>query len=457
MTSVFIPVANAIAANLVAPNPPKEYSSAPPKSEKYTRTYFQYNFGTPEKAFLSEPIFELTKTKANIKKKIKDGKVTWKLNLTLRDQSDVNGCMQLDLGVRNAVFKYKGQFKQFSFTVENPGNLNGTFFYSRTPEGQIIDGTNPIMSFKFDDKTLFKKLIFVFDESGAPIMDPTTGLPRYTEEAVDYKLLENMSFECGLTFSVRDLYQTGGAMPLPQLFARTCWILSPPSQRGEVDSKQSTVLKSFLQGANSEELTTLMAVIDKLKLGQASSLLESLKGGQAASGQGYPQLPAPSAGGSYAPPVNGSFAPPAGQLALPAPSAGGSYAPQGSGSYAPPASGQGYPQLPAPGSAPQQQQKSPTIDLTAYMNPQQMSAQGPPSAGGSYAPQAGHPSPQGYPQQMTGQAPQAYPQQMTGQAYPQQMSGQAAPQGYPQQMGVDINQYLQAGMAGQPQVSVARI
>lgn len=383
MTSTYIRVAEAKAENLVAPNPPKDYTLPPPKTEKYTRTYFQYNFGTPEKAFLSEPIFELTKTKANIKKTEKDGKFIWKLNLTLRDEDDIRGCAQLDKGIGQCVFKYKGQFKQYTFNPENPGGLRGTFFYSRTPEGEIIDGTAPIMSLKFDDKSIFHKLNFMFDENGAAIVDQTTGLPKYTEEPVDYKKLENMSFECGLTFSLRDLYQSGGTMPSPQLFVRTCWILSAPSQRGAVDSKQSSVLRNFLQGASAEDLTTLMAVVDQLKSGQGASLLETLKtGGGTGVPQGLPGLPPPQETAGDARPAQPSSYP---QLP-PAPSVGGQ---KSSGS------------------------PTPTIDLTTYMNPQQQQPQAPqPSQ--PYPPQ----TPQGYPQQYPADFTQYLQSGMVGQPQP---------------------------------------
>ena len=381
MSSLFIPVQQAVATNLVAPNPPKEPQKLPPGASAYTRTYFQYNYGTAEKPFLSDPLFELQKTKASIKKKVKDGKVTWKLNLILRDENDINGCKQLDVGVRNAVAKYKGQFKQFSFTVENPGNLNGVFFYSRTPEGQIIEGTSPMMSFKMDpDKTTFAKLIPHFDASGALVIDQVTGQPKYSEELLDYKTLENTSFECGLVFCLRDLYHTGSAMPLPQLFVRTCWILSNPSQKGSVDFKQSSVLANFLKDAKPEDLDTLAALIDKLKADKGS-LLET-----AGSKPGQLALPAPpSTSASQSPPAPSQGYP----QGPPAPSQGypQSYPPQSN-----PAASQGYPQSYPPQTPPQArpvqvpglpqqgsgapsvaQAPGPSIDLTAYMNPPQAS------------------------------------------------------------------------------------
>lgn len=344
MTSIFIPVANVVAENLQAPNPPKEYTLPPPKTEKYTRTYLQYNYGTPEHPRLSDPLFELTKTVANVKKKVKDNKTEWKLNLRIRSQEDLRGCNQLDMGVRRIVFKYKGKYKVNSFTVENPGELRGTFFYARDDSGNIIEGTDPHMSFKMDDKTAFKKMNFEFTPDGQIVIDSATGLAKYTEEMIDYKSLENKSFDCGLVFCLRDLYHSNG-MPLPQLFVRTCWILSPPSERGSVDSKQSAVLKDFLQGANAEQLNTLMTMINELKTGQASSLLESIKSGADSSSQGtLPSLPAP--------PTNNQ------------PSVG----PQSSQQNQVPTVS--YPSLPH---APQTSSPSPMIDLSTYMNASQSS------------------------------------------------------------------------------------
>lgn len=396
MTSIFIPVANAKADDLQAPNPPKEYQLPPPKTEKYTRTYLQYNYN----GRLSDPLFELSKTVANVKKKVKENKTEWKLNLRLRNQEDIRGCAQLDMGIRQIVFKYKGKYKVNSFTVENPGELRGIFFYSRDDSGNIIEGTDPQMSFKMDDKTAFKKMNFEFGPDGQVVIDPETNLPKYTEEIIDYKTLENKSFECGLVFCLRDLYHSNG-MPVPQLFVRTCWVLSPPTERGAVDSKQSAVLKDFLQSATSEQLNTLMSMIDQLKSGRVPSLFDSLKSG---------------AGSSSAP--QGGLPAPAGVPALPTP-------PTGSQSSSSTSSASQQKQMPSGGHhAPQASSPTkppaPTIDLSAYLNPGQSSAA------------------QSYPQM-----PQGFPQ-----------GYQQMPPGYSPEL---FNQYLQSGAVGQPQGSVARI
>lgn len=389
MTSIFIPVANANADDLQAPNPPKEYQLPPPKTEKYTRTYFQYNYN----GRLSDPLFELSKTVANVKKKVKENKTEWKLNLRLRSQEDIRGCAQLDMGVRQAVFKYKGKYKVNSFTVENPGELRGIFFYSRDDSGNIIEGTDPQMSFKMDDKTAFKKMNFEFGPDGQVVIDPATNLPKYTEEIIDYKTLENKSFECGLVFCLRDLYHSNG-MPVPQLFVRTCWVLSPPTERGAVDSKQSAVLKDFLQSATSEQLNTLMSMIGQLKSGQAPSLLESLKSGSSSAPRGG--LPTPPTGSqSSSSTSSASQQKQTPTVSYPQTPSGGHHASQASSSTKSPA---------------------PTIDLSAYMNPGQSSAA------------------QSYPQM-----PQGFPQM---------------PPGYSPEL---FNQYLQSGAGGQPQGSVARI
>lgn len=384
----FIHVSQAKAEFLQAPNPPKDYKLPPPKKVEYSRLYFQYAYQTPQGSRLSDPLFELSKTTATIKKKAnEDGRLDWKCNVRISNPGDIQGCNQLDIGVRHAVFKYKGKYKLNSFTVDNPGELRGIFFYPRDDTGTIIEGTNPLMSLKMDDKTSFKKMNFEFDESGQVIVDSETNLPKYTEEQIDYKTLENKSFECGIVFSVRDMYHNNG-LPTPQLFVRTCWVLSAPTERGAVDSKQSSVLKDFLSSASSEQLNTLMAVVGQLKSGQASSLLESIASTPT---QGLPGLPTPPA--------------------------------------AQPSTTTSYPQLPPPGSTSAQpapgspQQHAPSIDLTAFMTPQQQAPASTPS----------------YPQQM----PPGYPQQM--------------PSGYPQQFPTEYNQYLQSGMAGQPQVSATRL
>src|SRR5665648_488855 len=221
--STFIPLSACNGANLSAPNPPKEYKTQPPKTEKYTRTYFQYNYGTVERPTIAEPLFELQIASGIVKR---NPKGAWKLNLRVKNEADRAGAQQLDWGVKQCVFKWKGKFGCYNFTVENPGDLRGSMFFGRTEDGEVIQGSDPIMSLKMDDKTRFKELRV----NGT---DPATGQVRYAEIPIDYKMLEGKSIECGVVFCARDLYHAQGTT-LPQFFTRSCLIFGV-SDKGAVE------------------------------------------------------------------------------------------------------------------------------------------------------------------------------------------------------------------------------
>jgi len=271
MTTTFIPVSRAEASKLVAPNPPKKTKGK--SGVEYTRTYFQYNYGTAGQARTAQPFFELKKVSASLKKTVsEEGRVQWKLNFQVEDPEDLAGLAELDMGIRQTVFKYKGQFKQFSFSVENPGDLRGCYFLPRTEAGDLIDGSSPIMSLKVDGESFFKRLIPHYDNAGNLMVD-ANGHPKFEERAVDYKILENTRFECGIIFKLRDLYYGGNGMPLPQLFVGTCWILSEPTQKGSIDYAQSSVIQDFLSSRTPEELDALSSKITNMKIEQNENVL----------------------------------------------------------------------------------------------------------------------------------------------------------------------------------------
>lgn len=285
MSTNVIPVSQAQANHLFTPNPPKETQSK--SGIKYTRTYFQYNYGTQEQPRPAQPFFDVGKVNATLKKTVREdsGRVAWKLNFAVEDPATIAGLNELDMGIKQTVFKYKGLYKQFSFAIENPGDLKGCFFYPRNEAGDLIEGANPIMSLKVDGESFFKKLIPHYDEEGKIKMNDN-GMPQYSEEFVDYKSLENHRFECGVVFKMRDLYHGGSGMPVPQVFVGTCWILSTPTQKGSVDFSQSSTIMSFLKDQNPEELDALADKINSLKMQKqsSSSLLTSKPDAPAQSG-----------------------------------------------------------------------------------------------------------------------------------------------------------------------------
>ena len=225
--STYISASQIVGESLHAPNPPKEIQNAR-ITEKYTRTYLQYNYGTKEKPYYAEPLFELTITNGTIKR---NAKKALKLNLKIRDLGDLAGMAQLNLGFANVVNKYKGKYGLRNFSPEHPGDLRGAIFFPADESGIVIQGSDAICSLKMNEKTVFKIL--------KPKADGT-----YEEETLEQDRLNNKSVTCSVIVSARDLYHAT-ALPIPQLFVRSCLILSM-TENGEVEHTKSDMVKQYL-------------------------------------------------------------------------------------------------------------------------------------------------------------------------------------------------------------------
>ena len=267
--STFIYALDINAKNLKAPNVPKEITS--PKGEKYTRTYLSYNYGTLDKPYLAEALFELRICKAKVKL---NKKKEHKLNAIITDPADLKGLTELSLGFAYCVESYKNKFGLRNFDPQHPGDLRGSFFYPASEDGELIAGASPIVSLKMNEKTKFKVLKPKINPgTNEPIMLPN-GSPDFEEELIDYKTLVDKQLDCSIIFNARDLYRSSGT-PLPQMFVRSCMILNM-SDSGEVEHAKSEVVRNFLQ-QNPDALNTLLEQIAKLKTGTAgsTSLLQS--------------------------------------------------------------------------------------------------------------------------------------------------------------------------------------
>lgn len=253
MTTHVIPIAQAKASKLSAPNPPKACKSKE-GNHNYTRLYLKYNYGNDTMVKLGSPIFELKKTDARVKKSIVDNnKEIWKLNLFVNDEQDLNGCSELDNGILSCMFKYEKPYLINSTVV--PSDFRAIAFRPHNEEGDVMEGATPIISLKMDFGTTFVRVRVKFDENGEIIKDARTGLPKIFEEPINYHDLDGMAFEAAVTICVRDLYQgKRGTTPSPSLYVRTCWILSNPSPTGYVKIEQSTVINDMLLNTSPEDL-----------------------------------------------------------------------------------------------------------------------------------------------------------------------------------------------------------
>ena len=266
--STYIPVTRAAGTNFSAPNPPKEITAK--NGEKYTRTYMTYNYGTVDRPYMAEALFELQICKGKVKK---NKKGEYKLNLIIEKQEDQAGLTQVSLGFAICVDKYKNKFGLRNFSPQATGDLRGAFFYPATEDGEIIAGANPIVSLKINDKSKFKMLKpKINPETNEPIY--IDGIPDFEEELLDYKTLLDKQLDCSVVINPRDLYRSSG-MPLPQIFTRSCMILNM-SESGDVEHAKSDMVRSFLQ-QNPEVLNNLAEQIAKLKTGGATvSLLQTV-------------------------------------------------------------------------------------------------------------------------------------------------------------------------------------
>lgn len=265
--SNIIPVSQAVASKFVAQNPPKQINW---NNSSYTRTYFSYDYGRPGCPSYGEALFELKVTTASVKLNEKNKP---KLNAVIEDPEDLQGLSQLSTGFAMGVEKYKAKFGLRAFTVANPGEFRGTFFYP-AKDGEVAEDAKPIVSLKLNDDSKFKLLNPKLDENDQPIMD-AEGLPEFDIEIVDYKTIMGKRLTCSIVFNARDLYHSSG-LPCPQMFVRSCMILKSP-KGGDVDHAKSTIVRNYLM-QNPEIVNGLADLIAKLKTGEASSdtLLETV-------------------------------------------------------------------------------------------------------------------------------------------------------------------------------------
>jgi hypothetical protein len=253
--STYIPAANIIAANLKAPNQPREITQ---NGEKYTRTYLMYDYGVNGKPHIQEPLFELKVCKAKVKL---NSKKKYKLNATVSDEADIAGLNQLGLGFVYAVDTHKLKFGLRDFSLQNNYGLRGAYFYPSNESGELIAGASPIVSLKMNEKTKFTLLKPKMDlETDQPIYDELG--PVYDLEPIDYKTLLDKQFDCSIVISARDLYRSSG-VPSPQIFVRSCMIVSKPTESGEVEHSKSEMVRSFLQ--QNPDLINMMAEYNKNK------------------------------------------------------------------------------------------------------------------------------------------------------------------------------------------------
>lgn len=244
---------------LDAPTSPKSSTSS--GGGTYTRMYYKYEGG--------EPLFQLF-GKGSVRMSNKYGRDEWKLNFFLSEDEDVQGLAKLDAGRAACIAKHKNMLKLYDFNPEAPGSIfRGSYFQPRDKDGnatsdnymmsiKIVDNDTTISNSnnKSNNKSTFEALV---DEEGGT-------------EVLDYKQLEGKDLEFSLVFYLRDEYK-GSGNPSPQIFVRNC-VLLKIVDRGKVDQTKSDEVMRYLQ-SDPELLNNLAEQLKQLKVGNASSLLQT--------------------------------------------------------------------------------------------------------------------------------------------------------------------------------------
>lgn len=249
--TMYTPVATITPANLCAPNEPKEYT-VKNSSERYTRTYLQYNFGTPDQPKYGEPLFELQVCKGRVRR---NNNGDPKLNLTITDEKDIAGLQQLHKAIALCIDKHKAKYSMKNFTPSQLDRVRAPLFYPQDKDGEPIVGAAPIVTLKINEKSKFKTLRPKLTPHGSPKYGPD-GSVEVVEKVVDYETLLNKQLQCSVVFNVRDIFYTRGHDPIPTLLVRSCIVLKVEDS-GDIAHTKSTIVASFLK-ENPDALSALL-------------------------------------------------------------------------------------------------------------------------------------------------------------------------------------------------------
>jgi hypothetical protein len=249
--ATYIPAANIIGTKVLAP---PDLCIFETKSERHTKAYLSYNYGTEEEPNIDCPLFKLQITKGIIKINHR-GKP--KLHLYLNNTSDINGLSQLSLGFVHCVDKYKDKFNLRNFNPEHLGDLRGAFYYPMNEDGEVIPNTSARIDLKIGYQTVFQ----------IPTSDGYTG--------IDIKMLIGRKILCSVIIHPNYLICYGGT-PQPEIYVRSCIILDIIEKiedcHAEDEDIKQYIHKNTAKLANMQNLLVKLSSKYRLQL-QSMSLI----------------------------------------------------------------------------------------------------------------------------------------------------------------------------------------
>lgn len=220
---------------------PRRLTSAPPAKLTFMAASVKYDN--------NDAFFVLKPCNGRIAKKVENGKVEWKLNLTITDEEDLAGLKRLSECVYESVEKYSTEFERRGFKASEPYGCRGVYFYPMDKESkQLIEGSNPMMSLRIqlpdpnkpNNTSRFQRIINdpVYDDNGLTVKPAETTDVNPTE-------WNNKKVECCVIFRVQDICSAGKEIN-SRLFVGNCMILKVLEQSSS-NVLESDFMKKYLQ------------------------------------------------------------------------------------------------------------------------------------------------------------------------------------------------------------------
>ena len=245
--NTFIPAKEISADLLISPFPPRFCTTRPPQNEQFC--ILPVFYGQDEFSDNKEPLFKMQIAKGRIEKKIRDGKESLRLKLTIKNKDDIAGLCELNKGFRNSVFKYKRELKLPYFGLDRDcGDVMHTIKFAKNEmTGEIISGAAHKLVLKIDDRSIFQKPRFV-DAS-----------QEYVYNTIQAKDLLEKEILCSVIINPRHLIKWGAPV-IPQIFVRSCAVLD--IKQIEVEHTMGSDIKDFLD--SNRQRIDLMNKINKV-------------------------------------------------------------------------------------------------------------------------------------------------------------------------------------------------
>lgn len=208
-----------------------------PNNEKSTYKSLspKYNYGTDDKKDLASPNFQLLPCITRIRKDVDEtnGKVTWKMVIVIKDEAELKGLREIDLGLLDCCYKMRDELELDSrFTVEMPGKeyRNVCFKAEKDKDGnKIIDPVDMVI-LKMDERSVFEYVESIVNG-------------KVTTISWKFEDLVGENIYCTVVFNIRYLY--GGKNIAPQIYVNSCIIHDTIEDNNIVDQTTSSSIQDY--------------------------------------------------------------------------------------------------------------------------------------------------------------------------------------------------------------------